>query len=102
MTIRKLYDQLQTASVPIEQKILENECCSVSVLGLSNGMMLREQKLEENSKMLVLDGTVRYIELENKVTLQKFDELEIPANVTHYIIANDDSICLLTSERDPR
>lgn len=99
MTIQKIKDQLNTAEQPIEEILHENECFMVSLLGFANGMMLREKRLEKPTKLLVLSGSLKYFEVDKKVTLNQYDEFEIPAEVTHYIIADENSLCLLTQDR---
>lgn len=99
MTIQKIKEQLPTADRPIVKVLHENHCFMVALIGFANGMMLREKKLDNPSKLTVLNGSVKYFEVDKKVILQQYDEFEIPAEVTHYIVAEDNSLCLLTQDR---
>jgi len=99
MTIQKIYNLLPSSDHPVESIIHENYCFKVSLIGFKNGMMLREKKVDKPTKITVLNGSVKYFELDKKVTLQQYDEYEIPAEVTHYIVAEDNSLCLLTQDR---
>ena len=71
----------------------------VSLIGFSNGMMLKEHRVEKPTKILVLNGSLKYIEVDKKILLKQYDEFEIPADVTHYLVAEDNSLCLLTQDR---
>ena len=99
MTIQQIKEQLLFAEHPIEKILHENNYFSVSLIGFSDGMMLREKQLENPTKLLVLCGTVKYFDVDKKITLSQYEEFEIPADVRHYIIANEKSICLLTQDR---
>ena len=98
-TIQKMKDQLSKSDKPIEEILHENECFKVSLIGFANGMMLREKQMAKPTKLTVLCGTVKYIDVGKKVTLNKYDEFDIPLDVKHYIIADEQSLCLLTQDR---
>jgi len=99
MTIQKITDLLQHSENPVERIIHENHCVKVSLVGFADGMMLREKKVDNATKLMVLSGTVKYFEADKKVTLSQYEEYEIPANVRHYIVADELSLCLLTQDR---
>ncbi len=99
MTIQKIKDLLPTSEHPIESILHENECFKVSLIGFTNGMMLREKQVTIPTKLMVLSGSVKYLQADKKVTLHQYDEFEIPKEVTHYIVANQQSLCLLTQDR---
>lgn len=97
--LHKMKDQLSNANEPIETVLHESECVKVSIIGFANGMMLREKLLDNPIKLMVLCGKVKYLEADKKVILSKYDEFDIPSDVRHYIIADEQSLCLLTQER---
>lgn len=99
MTVQKIKELLSNSDRPIESILHENNCSKVSLIGFANGMMLREKKVDKPTRLMVLCGTVKYIQLDKKITLNQYDELDIPIDVTHYIIADEQSLCLLTQDR---
>ncbi len=99
MTLRKIKDQLSTADKPIIKVLQDNESCMVFLVAFANGMMLREKRLDNPTKLMVLSGKIKYFEVDKKVNLDQYDEFEIPADVTHYLRADSCSICLLTQDR---
>ncbi len=74
MTIQKMREQLPTAKSPIERILQDNQCCMTSLIGFSNGMMLKENRVKLPTKLLVLSGSVKYIELDKKIVLKQYDE----------------------------
>ena len=99
MTIKKIKDLLPSSDHPVENIIQDNHCIKVSLIGFQNGMMLREKKVENPTKLIVLNGTLKYFEVDKKVVLTQYDEYEIPADVTHYIVADEKSLCLMSQDR---
>jgi len=98
-TIQKMKDQLSKSDKPIEKIIHENDCFKVSLIGFANGMMLREKQTKIPTKLTVLCGTIKYFDVGKKIILHKYDEFDIPSDVKHYIIADEQSLCLLTQDR---
>jgi hypothetical protein len=44
----------------------------------------------------VMEGKVIYIENDKRIELSKFEEVDIPIDITHSVQAMEDSLCLLT------
>ncbi|MEM9546253.1 MAG: hypothetical protein AAGA77_09770 [Bacteroidota bacterium] len=99
MAIQKFNDLLENSEDPVERIIHENRCMKVSLIGFGSGMMLREKKVTNPTKLTVLSGSVKYFEADRKILLTQYDEFEIPVDVRHYILADEQSICLLTQDR---
>jgi len=99
MTLHMIKDQLTRAEKPIVKVLHENESCLVSLVAFANGMMLREKIFEKPATLMVLSGKVKYFDVDKKIDLDQYDEFEIQADVTHYIIADACSLCLLTQDR---
>ena len=68
-------------------------------IALAEGVKLKEHKTNLNSKLLVLEGTVKYEESNRSFTLHHFDEIEIPVNELHSLSATEDSLCLLIQKK---
>jgi quercetin dioxygenase-like cupin family protein len=96
MTIKEVLEQLQTATHPIAKVLHKGENCKVLIIGFKKGMKLKEHKAHLQSKLTVISGTVIYKQGEQESELKKFDEKDIPINITHAVEALEDSLCLLT------
>ncbi|MCW3110781.1 MAG: hypothetical protein JWQ09_5287 [Segetibacter sp.] len=96
MTIKQVLEQLETATHPIAKVLHKGENCKVLVLGFKRGMKLKEHVAPLQSKLTVISGKVVYKQGEQETELQKFDEKDIPINITHCVEALEDSLCLLT------
>lgn len=96
MTIKEVIEQLETASHPVAKVLHKANNCKVLVIGFKKGMKLKEHVAPLQSKLTVISGHVVYRQGEQESELQKFDEIDIPANIIHSVEALDDSLCLLT------
>jgi len=96
MTIKEILNQLKTAHDPVAKPIHKGENFKVLAIGFKSGMKLKDHKAGLPSKLTVLSGKVIYRQQEMETQLEKFDEIDIPVEITHSVEAKDDSICLLT------
>lgn len=99
MTIKKVKEQLKTSTHPVAIALHANANFKVLIMGFKKGMILKEHQVHSYTKFTVLEGEVIYSEKEANSVLQQYEEYEIPINTTHFLEANEDSICLLTQER---
>ena len=96
MTIKEVIEQLDTATAPVAKVLHKGDHFKVLVIGFKKGMKLKEHVAPLQSKLTVISGHVLYRQGEQETELQKFDEINIPVNITHSVEALDDSLCLLT------
>lgn len=96
MTIKEILTQLETAEHPVGRAIHKNDHFKVLVIAFKKGMALKEHKAHHPSKLIVMEGNVIYKEEGRTVDLKKFEETDIPVEVTHAVEAVEDSVCLLT------
>ncbi len=96
MTIKEILKQLETAGHPVAKPIHKGNNFKVLGIGFKSGMKLKDHQASLPSKLTVISGKVIYRQQETATELQKFDEIEIPVNITHSVEAMEDSICLLT------
>lgn len=64
-------------------------------MGFKIGMILKEHSTPIPAKLTVISGKVNYKETDRNIVLNRYDDLDIPMNVTHSVEALEDAICIL-------
>lgn len=100
MTIKKIKQQLEESNHPVAMSLHSNKNFKVLAMGFKKGMVLKEHKAHSYTKLTILEGEVIYSEGDTNTVLKQYEEYVIPIDITHSVKANDDSICLLTQERN--
>ncbi|MEO6219551.1 MAG: hypothetical protein ABIO81_03920 [Ginsengibacter sp.] len=96
MTIKEILKQLETSDHPVAKPLHKGDNFKVLAIGFKKGMKLKDHEAHTPSKLTVIEGKVIYKQSEKEIELQKFDEVEIPVNITHSVEALESSLCLLT------
>ena len=96
MTIKDIKEKLKSATNPVIKSLHNGEGFKTLVLGFKKGMILKAHKAHIKSKLTVLEGSVIYKEENRIIELEKYDELEIPIEITHSVEALEDCLCILT------
>jgi len=96
MTIPHLLQQLETSQFPVAKALHHGSGFKVLVLGFKQGMKMKEHVAHMPSKLTILSGQIIYRENEKEVTLNTWEETDIPVDVVHSLEATQDSLCLLT------
>ena len=96
MTIKEIKEQLKVTNHPVAKTLHHGNDFKVLIIGFNEGMILKEHKAHITSKLTVLEGAVIYKEENRTITLNKYDEVEIPIEITHSVEATQDSLCILT------
>jgi hypothetical protein len=95
MIIQDIVTALENAAGPVVKVLVKGTAGKVVVLGLKKGMVLKEHQTGVNTRLVVIDGQINYFSRHGTVTMNKFDELDIPVNEPHSVAALADSICFL-------
>lgn len=95
MIIQEVLFQLKSATSPVFKILQSNDRVKVIVLGFKKKMILKEHQTDVSAKLIVIDGSVIYKEAGRIVTMNKFDDVDIPIDVMHSVEAVEDSICFL-------
>ncbi|QHS56590.1 hypothetical protein GWR56_13940 [Mucilaginibacter sp. 14171R-50] len=95
MVIQDVVKAVAQAASPVVKILVKGEAAKVIVLGFKKGMTLKEHKTNVNTRLVVLEGQINYFSANSKVTMNKFDDLDIPVNEPHSVEALADSICFL-------
>ena len=95
MIIKEILSELETKDHPVAKALYKKEGFKVLILAFNKGMILKEHKAHVPTKLVVLDGSVKYISEITEIELGKYDEFEIPINELHAVNALADSVCML-------
>jgi len=95
MTIHQTLTSLENATNPVAKVIHQSEHSKVIVLGFKEGMTLADHKTNVKTTLVVIKGTVCYLQDGEKTILHQFDQLAIPVNLIHAVQAIEDSVCFL-------
>lgn len=96
MILKVVIEKMKIATAPVTAVLHKNESSRVVVLGLKEGVKLKEHKTDIPAKITVLFGKVDFTLPEGNHLLQQYDTLEIPLNIMHSVIAHEDSLCIIT------
>ena len=96
MPIKEIRQELETAKHPVAKAIHKGNHFKVLVIGFRSGMKLKDHEAPLPSKLTILTGKVIYKENAKEITLEMYDETDIPINTKHSVEAIEDSLCLLT------
>jgi len=96
MTIKEIKVQLKNSEKPVAKSFHKGDSFKVLLFGFNKGMKLEEHTAKHPTKLLVLEGDVIYHQGKEDTRLKQYDEVNIPANMTHSVGALKDSIILLT------
>ena len=95
MIIKEILAELETKDHPIAKALFKKEGFKVLVLAFKDGMVLKEHKANVPTKLVVLEGSVKYKSETTEIELGKYDEFEIPVNELHAVNALENSLCML-------
>lgn len=96
MTIQHILDQLEGSDKPVAKSFHTEGSFKVLIFGFKKGMKLEDHKAHHPTKLLVISGDIMYHQNKKETRLKKYDEIDIPTEVTHSLDAIDDSLVLLT------
>ena len=96
MTIKEIKEQLKEAEHPVAKSYHVGDKFKVLLFGFKEGMKLENHTAKHPTKLLVLEGDLMYHMDKKDIRLKQYDEIDIPANVTHSVAALKDSLMLLT------
>ena len=95
MIIKEILAELEMKDHPVAKALFKKEGFKVLVLAFKNGMVLKEHKANVPTKLVVLEGRVKYKSETTEIELGKYDEFEIPVNELHAVNALENSLCML-------
>lgn len=96
MTVKEIREQLKTSDKPVAKSFHVGDKFKVLLFGFNKGMKLEDHEAKHPTKLLVIEGDVIYHQSKKDIRLKQYDEVDIPANITHSVGALKDSLILLT------
>lgn len=93
--ITELLEKLEHSNQPVAQVIQKNECSKVVAIAFKKGMVLKEHTTDTPAQLWVIKGSVTYNENAIERQLPLYAVQNIPPAVLHWVVANEDSVCLL-------
>jgi quercetin dioxygenase-like cupin family protein len=96
MTINDILAQLETSNHPVAKALHKGEHFRVLIIGFKKGMILKDHQTHLPAKLTVLKGKVAYHEGSDEIIAKVYDEVDIPIDTIHNVLAIEDSLCLLT------
>lgn len=95
MIIKEILSELETKDHPVAKALYKKDGFKVLMLAFKKGMILKEHKAHVPTKLVVLEGSVKYISESTEIELGKYDEFDIPVNDLHAVSALENSLCML-------
>ncbi len=95
MIIKQAIAELELKNSPVAKLMHTGVAFKVIVLAFKRGMVLRNQKNSVPTKLIILNGNVKYSSGNLIRIIDMYEEIEIPFEETHTIEAIQDSLCLL-------
>ena len=95
MIIKEILSEIETKEHPVAKALFKKEGFKVLMIAFKKGMVLKEHKANVPTKLVVLEGSVKYKSETTEIELGKYDEFEIPINELHAVNALENSLCML-------
>lgn len=72
---------------------------NITAIGLKKDQILKDHKTGFETTLMVLQGTLHFVIGEEIQELQAMDVFEVPCDIYHKVIAQEDSIFVLIQEK---
>jgi quercetin dioxygenase-like cupin family protein len=83
MVIKEILKELETSKHLVTKAFYKGTHFRALVMAFKKGMKLKGHQAHLNSKFVVIEGKVTYIENDKRIELSKFVEVDIPVDITH-------------------
>lgn len=95
MIVQEVKLAIATADKPVTKLLQKSEHGRVIVLGLKKGVSLKEHQTSIPTKLVVIEGSIRYVQGNASVEINCYEDIDIPVNKPHAVDALENSICFL-------
>lgn len=96
MITHEIVEKLEASVKPVARLYYKTETVKLICIGFKKGMVLDQHKTHLPARLLVMSGSVTYIQAGVHTMLNAMDYIDIPVNIMHEVVAKQDSMCLLT------
>lgn len=93
--LRTIADRLAHAKKPIIKVLFRNKNTRIVAFGLKKGMKLIDHQLPVATKIILLKGEMEIDSKIEIISLEEYQNYEIPPKVIHQVRAFEDTIALL-------
>ncbi len=93
--IHDIINELESADRPIAKAIHKSPQGKCIGIGLKAGMEIKEHKANVPTTLLVIQGSITYIEGDQSTNLSAFEQYAIPVNVPHAVTSAKGALILL-------
>jgi len=98
-TLHQLRRERIKSELPVVKVVDKGNDFKMVGIALAKSVELKDHKTNLASKLIVIEGSVEYKENARSFTLHQFDEIDIPVNELHALVAKEDSLCLLIQKK---
>lgn len=95
MIIREINEKPETSAKAVAILYHKSGDHKTMFIGFKQGMTLDQHRTHLPARHMVITGNVSYIQADVKTHLGQYDFKDIPINIIHEILANEDSLCML-------
>jgi quercetin dioxygenase-like cupin family protein len=95
MIVQEIQEKLITATKPVARLYHKSGECKTIFIGFKQGMTLEQHKTHLPARLMVITGSVTYIQADEKTVLNTYQYKDIPVNIIHEVYADEDSLCML-------
>jgi hypothetical protein len=95
MIIKEALAELAATTSPVAKLMHTGIAFNVIVLAFKKDMILNEHITIVPTKLIVIDGKIKFTSTDMQKTIDKYEELEIPLEEIYSLEALKDSLCLL-------
>lgn len=93
--ITAILEELNSSERPVAKAIHRSSNGKCIGIGMKAGMEIKEHKAHIPTTLLVLYGSIRYLEGNDQKVISTHDQHAIPVDVLHAVEALEDSLILL-------
>lgn len=95
MVIKEALAEVELKNHPVARILHKGDMFKGMIIAFKKDMILREHKTHLPATITVIKGKVNYRKEDSVITINEWDNFQIPIHETHSIEALEDSICLL-------
>lgn len=96
MVVQELLDKLETSTKPVARVYFKSDQFKIIFIAFKAGMVLDQHTAAMQSRLMVLEGQVNYIQEGTTTLLNAHDYIDIPPHIIHEVHSLQDSLCMLT------
>ncbi len=95
MNLTELNKKLEKSDKPIITAIMKSDNTKLIAIGLNTGIVLEKHKAPGRTKLIVIQGKIKYITVHETLIIDQYQTHDIPLEEIHYVTTDTPSIFLL-------